>query len=549
MKLKTSPQGLESKAVDGHAPHPELISNCRRALRLPSNKFQTYPVDIHACLAKHLDAESLLAISLTCRALATLYALPLSRCLALNSADELLNFVLHHQRKRDQLCAGGHSLVYRQDAAKWTNPAYDLKLDDPGTLLNSRRIMELHQLVREREHAPDFPAHEISSGLLGAVLDLCPKLKSIRTYHTTLPLTTSLAHALLRTTPNLTTLIYRSKWCDPNALALLLSRSQIKTLDVSSAHFCACKGDEVRHLDAEALGCWIVDSRSLQRLVLTSSYVTGWNHGALWRHMATQNYLNGSSGDRRALPPVLKSLELRRTQVNASAFGAFLSSPNAGALTHLFLGGVARLSSKSLEESLTPRSGEAPCAFVASCELLDLEIDARLMSSELLKLLGKRIGYLRVFEPSTVRCMDLTNVLANGFLPKLHRLVICPRSQHDDESLRTKATRGTAPHQPVSARHAATIALTAMSLGVKDATVGDDFWWGIEERKNSMAAYRKMEAEDQRKQAAESARKALQRARDADGWEADEEVMVFGSLPCGVARQQWGEGGLDHWRD
>jgi hypothetical protein len=472
-------------------------------------------------IADQLCADSLLQLSLACHQAKDVYAKPLASCATLCGAEQILRFIQGCSSQVDvsqraPCCSSGHPLPRKPTgdvrAAKSRAEAIrDLVLYEPGTLHGSEtsELLRLLHALEEDRGPVDVAA---TGGLLGTVVRLCPNLRALNVAQSSLPFSAPLAVALCSWATNLRHLTFKTKHCDVDSVALVLDSLPLRSLDVSGLRTCPCRGTTGVSKAASDLGDAIARAPELRRLVLASSRATAVAGGSLFTRMA------------RSSNTVLESLEIRRSPVSGPALGAFLASPAASRLSHLFLGGLKRVYARHLSEALEAAHG-AQSSIVSSHAALELELDGRLFSQDLLRMLGHRISRLRVFEPS-VRCLELVmDAQQQGRLPRLAHVTLLPREGHEARC-----------RQALQAfEHA----------GVARAELGDEAWTAVQAEKQQMREAARLEEEARLQSAANAA---------TGDWEADPEGMVWGggALGCmgALVTEAWSGGGaIDVWRE
>lgn len=317
----------------------------------------------------------------------------------------------------------------------------DLTLRSPGPLLHTYDST-LDDLVSTRPWLQRTPG-----GLIGAVLRLCPRLRSLHIIDSSLPLHHSLAQCIVTWTPQLQHLTVRSKHTDAASLAFIVRRlPQLRSLDVAGVQTCSCRGPEQADADALALAI-ALGSSQVARLVLTScrSFNDGTIFGYLARHQRrnpgghTWDEDDDDDDDKNRI--TLDSLELHRINlVRPQALVEFLSSPACAQLRHLYIGGLRRLRSVHLSAFLERRNPTRD---------LDLEVDARLMSRKMYCedqcAASAGLTRLRLFGPSREQGVWIREALredAGSKLGRLREVIVIPREGDDGQMWKNYKAKG-----------------------------------------------------------------------------------------------------------
>lgn len=359
-----------------------------------------YEDDFSDVILKHLDTPSTLAFALSCQTLYQSAAYKLKSTVVLDGLDQLVRFLdyctdpTNGQVYMASCCPiEGHPIPHCEPAddhcrrkvrQQWGRSIHvrDLTLKSPGPLLQ-RYDATLLSVYMTRPWLRCTPG-----GLIGAVVRLCPHLRSLHIIDSSLPLHRGVAECLAAWCPNLQHLTLRTKHTDTASLASLIKyMPQLQTLDVAGVQTCPCRGADVAR-EAQADLAIALGSSHVQRLVLTSC--RAFNDGTIFAHLV--KIANSDDKDRPTIS--IRSLELHRINLTRPrALVDFLCSSVCHQLSHLYLGGLRRFGPSHLS------------AYLKECQKtnarLDLEVDARMTRRDTYEgSIWGMLSRLRLFAPN-----------------------------------------------------------------------------------------------------------------------------------------------------
>lgn len=362
----------------------------------------------------------------------------------------------------------------------------------------------------KRATCPDLAT--LPRNLVEAAISVCPNLRELSTLQSVVPLDEHLARLMSLRTPRLRSLTFQSWQADTAATAILLrGLPNLEMLHVMSMKTCPCRGPKATREAALEVGLAIRNHPKLKKVVFNGCKALKVEKGLLMRvlaglehrkdcrnaghhhghHQGNDSYQQVSSSTMEPDSPStpvqaftgLISLELRRCPLPGDCLLSYLVSPFASHLDHLFIGGCRKVHADDLKEATSSgspsRAGQAakkPVGIVASRRGLNLEIDGRLLSKELLENLDHRLTTLRIFEPNQRHLQILVAAISQKErLGRLESLTILPLETEVDGYVEPKG-------------QFRQLLLDGFVAGGKhvDLRIGDESWWQVKEWKQSM---------------------------------------------------------------
>lgn len=526
--------------------------------------------------------QSLISVACLSRRAQTLYANEASARVFLDGVHEMATF---HRRLSPQA-----KRVRCHHSAPCPADNIEPAVTPPKKRLRAERIKEvsIYDMTYGGDtELPDAPApgdvmpsiamqrELISVTRLSNTLSVCPNLHALQVYQSSVALSPSAAYTISLRTPRLKSLTFRSPHCDAASLAGLVRRLDLlHTLDVSSVKTCPCRGHAGLVHGAIELGLALRTHPKLHRVVFNSCKVLGVDDGLLLRvlsgedrytcehkealrnrlreqhhqhyhpdhHFDHHNLASPSLMSPEGPSLRLRSIEFRRSPLHGRALLRYLRSAPAAQLNHLFIGGCKHVRPGHLilaTQAVCPHSG-----LTSSTEPLQLEVDGRLLSKEMLRNLSHRITLLRVFEPADEHLKIIAHVLRSGGLDRLTEIVILPKEEdlprwsplsHNLASLLDDAEIPASSPPPTGDLRRYMQSQLAL-LGHRrpvDLTVGDEAWHAMQQCKLELRFWAQLQREEEQE---EMLRASL--SHDADDEHGEDKGTAV----------DWSGGGIDVWR-
>ncbi|PWN27343.1 hypothetical protein BDZ90DRAFT_176030 [Jaminaea rosea] len=409
--------------------------------------FLDLPPEVHSHVSHFLHPRQLAPICLASRACFANYSRTLDTHLCLDGAFEASRYFQKHREHARKLhfCSHGHPI--KPQSPVDCSPPPKRPLPDK---LDSISSLELYDVGPIYDDVHPFSPPHIAAAttypghLIGATLSLFSPtaLRTLLVHQSPFPLNATLAYAISEWAPRLTRLSFRAHCVDASSLGRLVETLiELEDLEVGSVKTCWCRGHEGRAEGAKDLAGAIAAAKGLKRLTMHSSNVLTVESGVFFdvlagRHKKSSCPAHGDDGAASTSDSSgLKSLELRRSPVPGRALARYLASPAAGSLQRLFIGGCKDVRAGHLASALAPHNAPERCAFTSSDGPLHLEVDGRLISSDVLAAIGHRIVFLRLYQPDAVHCKLVGEAAQKGQLSRCSHIVVVPSGDDEEEDV------------------------------------------------------------------------------------------------------------------